>query len=104
MQDQQYPEEVVLQSIIIAMVDEPDAVRIERTADDMGILLSLRVAPGDIGKVIGVAGMTAKAIRTIIRCVGIRFNRRVNVKIIEPSLEQPVPAQKVPLDELDSYL
>lgn len=77
-------EEVFLQSVVTSLVDDKDAVRIIRTSDDMGVLLTLHVAPADMGKVIGKEGNTAKAIRTLLRVVGSRNNSRVNMKISEP--------------------
>ncbi len=67
-----------------ALVDNPDDVKIGRTVDEMGVLLSLDVNPADMGKVIGRSGNTAKAIRTLLRVVGMKNNARVNLKINEP--------------------
>ena len=55
-----------------------------RTVDEMGVLLTLDVDAGDMGTVIGRSGATAKAIRTLLRVVGLRNNARVNLKINEP--------------------
>lgn len=90
-------DEVLLESIVREMVDFPQEVHVTRQQDEQGILLSLNVNPADMGKVIGVQGANAKALRTIMRCVGIRNNARINIKIIEP-------ATQVALDELDSKL
>lgn len=68
----------------MALVDKPDDVKIERTVDEMGVLLTLSVNPEDMGKVIGRKGATAKAIRTLLRVAGMRHNERVNLKILEP--------------------
>jgi uncharacterized protein len=62
----------VLEYLARELVDEPDAVQVEETEDDRGILLTLRVAEGDMGKVIGRGGRTARAIRTIVKATGIR--------------------------------
>ena len=67
-----------------SLVDEPDAVRVDVVEDAQGILLELHVAEGDMGKVIGRSGATAKAIRTILRVVGMKNDARVNLKIEEP--------------------
>ena len=67
-----------------ALVDNPDAVVITRSVDEMGILLTLTVAPEDMGKIIGKDGNIAKAIRTLLRVVGMKHNARVNLKINEP--------------------
>ena len=69
---------------IKALVDNPDAVFITRSVDEMGVLLTLTVAPDDMGKIIGKDGNIAKAIRTLLRVVGMKHNARVNLKINEP--------------------
>lgn len=66
------------------MVDNPDDVKIKRTVDEMGVLLTLSVHKDDMGKIIGRSGATAKAIRTILRVVGMKNEARVNLKIEEP--------------------
>ncbi|MFT7557551.1 MAG: putative RNA-binding protein YlqC (UPF0109 family) [Planctomycetota bacterium] len=66
------------------LVDNQDAVKVTRTVDEMGVLLTLDVHPEDMGKVIGRKGATAKAIRTLLRVVGMKYNARVNMKINEP--------------------
>ena len=73
-----------LEFVIKALVEKPDAVKIGRTVDEMGVLLTLTVDPIDMGKVIGRAGNTAKAIRTLLKVVGMKNNARVNLKINEP--------------------
>ena len=77
--DQAFVEFVVKQ-----LVDKPDAVQVDRTVDEMGVLITLTVDPQDMGMVIGREGATAKAIRTLLRVVGARDNARVNLKINEP--------------------
>lgn len=73
-----------LEFVIKGLVDNPEAVKINRTVDEMGVLLTLDVSSEDMGKVIGKAGNTAKAIRTLLRVVGMKNNARVNLKINEP--------------------
>ncbi len=73
-----------LQFVVNGLVDNAGAVKITRTVDEMGVLLSLTVDPADMGKVIGRQGNTAKAIRTLLRVVGMKNNARVNLKINEP--------------------
>lgn len=77
--DQQF-----LEYIIKALVDNPDQVKVNRTVDEMGVLLTLEVAASDMGKIIGRQGNTAKSIRTLLRVVGMKNNSRVNLKINEP--------------------
>jgi len=73
-----------LDYVIRALVDHPESVKIDRKVDEMGVLLTLDVHPEDMGKVIGRSGNTAKAIRTLLRVVGMKNNARVNLKINEP--------------------
>jgi uncharacterized protein len=73
-----------LESVVKALVDNPSDVKINRTVDEMGVLMTLSVNPADMGKIIGRSGNTAKAIRTLLRVVGMKNNARVNLKINEP--------------------
>ncbi len=73
-----------LEYVIKALVDNPGDVKINRTVDEMGVLLTLNVNTQDMGKIIGRMGNTAKAIRTLLRVVGMKNNARVNLKINEP--------------------
>lgn len=79
MHDQEF-----LEHVIKALVDHPDDVKVARQVDEMGVLLTLDVNPADMGKVIGRSGNTAKAIRILLRVVGMKNNARVNLKINEP--------------------
>lgn len=73
-----------LEYVVKGLVDNPDKVVIDRTVDEMGVLLTLTVDPVDMGKIIGRSGNTAKAIRILLRIVGMKNNSRVNLKINEP--------------------
>ena len=73
-----------LEFVIKGLVDNPEQVKISRVVDEMGVLLTLDLNPDDMGKVIGRQGNTAKAIRTLLRVVGMKHNARVNLKINEP--------------------
>ena len=73
-----------LEYVVKALVDNPNDVKIERKVDEMGVLITLTVNPADMGKIIGRQGNTAKAIRTLLRVIGMKNNARVNLKINEP--------------------
>ena len=73
-----------LEYIVKALVDNPDDVKIDRTVDEMGVLITMTVNAADMGKIIGRQGNTAKAIRTLLRVIGMKNNARVNLKINEP--------------------
>jgi hypothetical protein len=84
-------DEKFLEYLVKALVDNPDAVKVNRKVDEMGVLISLDVALEDMGKIIGRSGNTAKAIRTLLRVVGMKNNARVNLKINEPEGGRPRP-------------
>ena len=84
-------DEVFLETVVKMLVDSPDDVKVNRTIDERGVLLTLDVNPADMGKIIGKQGNTAKALRTLLRVVGIKNDARVNLKINEPEgSERPV--------------
>jgi uncharacterized protein len=82
-----------LEYLIKALVDHPDEVKIDRKVDEMGVLLSLRVNPEDMGQIIGKAGSTARSIRSLVRIVGLKNHARVNLKIEEPEGSTRVPRE-----------
>jgi len=65
------------------LVDDPDAVTVTESTDEEGTVLELRVAPGDMGKVIGRQGRIAKEIRTIVKTVAQRTGDKVTVEIVD---------------------
>ena len=73
-----------LEVVVKSLVDHPETVKVNRTVDEMGVLLTLDVHAEDMGKIIGRSGNTAKAIRTLLRVVGMKNDARVNLKINEP--------------------
>ena len=83
-----------LEFIVKSLVDHPDAVRVDRKVDEMGVLLMLKVNPEDMGQIIGRQGSTARAIRSLVRIVGLKNHARVNLKIEEPEGGMRERAQK----------
>lgn len=75
----------LLYTIIKELVDHPADVEVERSVDEMGVLLSVHLNQEDMGKVIGRQGMTAKSLRAIMRAVGMKHEARINIKIVEPA-------------------
>ena len=65
------------------LVDDPESVTVTESNDDEGTVLELRVAPGDMGKVIGRQGRIAKEIRTIVKTVAQRTGEKVTVEIVD---------------------
>lgn len=74
----------LLETIIKELVEHTSEARVERTVDELGVLLSVHLNPEDMGKVIGRQGATAKSLRAIMRAVGMKNNARINIKIVEP--------------------
>lgn len=75
--DQQFVEYIVK-----TLVNNPDKVAVERKIDEKGVLLSLTVDPSDVGRVIGKRGVTAQAIRVLLRALGTKQDARYNLKIV----------------------
>ncbi len=73
----------LLETIAKSLVDYPDEVSINEVESDKTIVLELRVAKEDMGKVIGKQGRIAKAIRTVIKAAAIKENVRVVVEIVQ---------------------
>ncbi len=73
-----------LEDVVRSIVSKPDSVKVTRTVDERGVLLTLDVDPSDMGYVIGRSGQTARAVRTLLKIVGAKNNARVNLKISEP--------------------
>lgn len=73
-----------LEMIVKNIVNNPEDITVERTVDEMGVLLTLKINPADMGYVIGRKGQTAQAIRTLLKIVGAKNNSRVNLKIFDP--------------------
>ncbi|MDR0979749.1 MAG: KH domain-containing protein [Candidatus Nomurabacteria bacterium] len=88
--DQQF-----IEYIVKTLVNKPEAVSIERTTDDRGVLLSLSVDPEDLGRVIGREGRTAQALRSLLRALGMKNDARYNLKIVSDDETAPRPAVAV---------
>lgn len=92
-----------LEFVVKSLVDHPEDVKVDRKVDEMGVLLSMRVHSQDMGQVVGREGSTARAIRALLRIVGIKHNARVNLKIEEPegSAREPRRGRDRGIDNLD---
>lgn len=88
-------DQAFLESLVKELVDNPEDVKVTRAVDEMGVLLTLDINAEDMGKIIGRSGNTAKAIRTLLRVVGMKNNARVNLKINEPEGGRGPAAQSV---------
>lgn len=72
----------LVEIIAKSLVDNPSAVQVTEVAGEQSIILELKVAPEDMGKVIGKQGRIAKSIRTVVKAAAIKQNKRVVVEII----------------------
>lgn len=92
----------VLEFVVKSVVDHPEAVQVDRKVDEMGVLLSLKVAPEDMAQIIGRQGSMAKALRTILRVVGAKNKARVNLKIEEPEGSSRPASPSAPSEDKDA--
>lgn len=73
----------LVEFLVSELVSEPDEVRVTETADDRGMRFAVEVAPGDMGKVIGKGGRTAKAIRMVVRAAAARHDAGAMVDFVD---------------------
>ena len=73
----------LVEDIAKALVDSPEAVSVRELEGEQNTILELRVAPGDLGKVIGKQGRTARSIRTLLGAASMKLNRRFTLEILE---------------------
>ena len=73
----------VLSHIVSSIVDDPDAVRVDAQPDRGRVRLDVRVAPGDLGRVIGRRGRTAQSIRTVVRAAASRDGTDVDIEFLD---------------------
>jgi predicted RNA-binding protein YlqC (UPF0109 family) len=73
----------VVETVAKALVDFPDEVTVREIDGEATIVLELRVAPQDLGKVIGKQGRTARALRTLLRAAGMKLRKRFVLEILE---------------------
>lgn len=95
----QGPDRDFIEYVVKQLVSQPDKVKVTRSVDEMGVLITLEVAPEDMGKIIGKSGQTAKSLRVLLRVIGSKNNARVNMKIVEPGgleVKEEEPAVAAP--------
>lgn len=95
----QFRDKDFIEFIVKSIVDSPDEVEIERVVDDLGVLITLKVAKDDMGKIIGKDGKTAKAMRVLLRLIGSKNEERVNLKILEPDGSESTSLPNAGLDD-----
>ena len=72
-----------IEKLVKAIVDDPDAVEVTERGDNLAIVLQVRVAGGDMGKVIGREGRTIKALRSILHAASLKQKRRIALEVVE---------------------
>lgn len=101
--DQQFVEYIVKQ-----LVNKPEEVKTDRKVDDQGILITVTTASDDVGYVIGKAGRTAVAIRTLLATMGAKNNQRISFRVDAPMQADraprmpvaPMPSEDLGIDSL----
>jgi hypothetical protein len=83
MEDNNSSVKTLVEDIAKALVDVPNEVMVHEIDGEQVTVFELRVAQGDLGKVIGKQGRTARSIRTLLGAVGTKLNRRFNLEILE---------------------
>ncbi|WP_317855651.1 KH domain-containing protein [Chakrabartyella piscis] len=73
----------LLEVIAKNLVDSPDKVQVTQTENERALVLELKVAPEDMGKVIGKQGRIAKAIRTVVKASGVHEDKKIIVEIVQ---------------------
>lgn len=84
-------DKAVLETILKAIVSQPEKVSVNRTTDEMGVLLTVKLGKGDAGVVIGKKGQSINAIRSVINIVGRKNQAKVNVKLDVPEMRRGSP-------------
>ena len=97
MTQEQMPDNMqeLVTEIAKALVDDPNAVIVEAVERDESTVLRLRVAPSDVGKVIGKQGRTARSMRTILGAVSMKHHHRYTLDILEEHLEKQSPGEYI---------
>ncbi|MCP4051311.1 MAG: KH domain-containing protein [bacterium] len=72
----------LVEMIVRSLVDNPDGVQINETAGESVVILEIRVAADDVGKVIGKEGRIANAIRTVVKAAAARSDKKVTLEIL----------------------
>lgn len=71
--------------VIANLVENQDDIIVEKSIDELGILITLKLNKEDMGRIIGKNGQTIKSIRTLLRIIAKKENQKINLKIIEPT-------------------
>lgn len=84
MADTASPDVGYVHSIVYPLLQEPQDLKIERSTDDKGVLLTISVSKPDMGRLIGKQGANIKAIRTVVQAFGAKQKEHVSIKVVEP--------------------
>ncbi len=83
----------LVEYLVRALVDQPEAVELSVTAQDGMVMYELRVAPGDVGKVIGRDGRTVNALRTVLQHAALKRGEKARLEIIDDRKPEAVPVE-----------
>lgn len=90
-----------IEYVVKNLVDNPEAVKINRTVDDRGVLLELTVDPADLGRVIGRKGSTAQSLRNLLRALGMKNDAHYNLKIVDTDQANTTAEKDEPVDGVE---
>ena len=100
MAQENYLDKEFIEYILGKILTHPEAVEVNRTVDELGVLITVKVHEEDMGTIIGKSGQTAKALRTILRVIGSKNQARVNLKILDTNKE-PIHSESLS-DQLEN--
>lgn len=84
-EEMQLSEEVkFLKFIVESLVDDKESIYIDRTEDSLGVLLTLTVSEDEMGRIIGKGGQVVQSIRTLLKLLGNKVERKITLKVIDP--------------------
>ena len=90
----------LIEYIARALVDQPEAVELKSSGADGGVLYELKVAPDDVGKVIGRDGRTVNALRTVVAAAALKKGEKARLEILDDRRNGPAAGAVVPVPEV----
>ena len=89
----------LIEYIAKTLADDPSQVRVDEIEGSSSVVLELRVAPGDMGRIIGSKGRVANAMRTLLMVLGGKEGKRVTLEIVESPTAEAADGEVAPVDE-----
>jgi len=73
----------LIRQMVAALVDNPEAINIREIQGESSVVFELQVAPGELGKIIGKHGRTARSLRTIVSAAGMKLHKKARLELLE---------------------